>query len=114
METTKALFNPFMYHLDADNKNSLPRESRVTETNYNGEPVYVDGDYVIYKKRDKHYLHCYKNIIFAERCGANEQMMVDIKNDTFSGNGNQYHNFDRPKEYLKNGIEWSKKYNKFN
>jgi hypothetical protein len=135
MGTRTILFNPFSYslsiHREQESKTRMvfglpvlnaikggaeskyvPQLHSVSES-YFGEPIYVNGDYAIYKKSDKHFLHCYKHVIFGERCGANEQLITDIKNDTFSGDGNQYHNFDRPKDYLAKGLEWSKKYKEF-
>jgi hypothetical protein len=100
------LFNPFSLELK---KNPIENLHYLSI----GEPVYSDGDYRVFKKADKWYLHCYKHVIFAERCGINKQMIEDIKTDTFSGDGNKYHCFDNPKQALIDGLEWSKKYSEF-
>ena len=99
------LFNPFSHSLNIDNRNY---HYNPIETKFNTDAVYSDGDFAIYEKREKHYLHCYKHVIFAELCGINEQLITDIKNDLFCGDGNQYHNFDRPKQALADGLLWSK------
>ena len=105
------LFNPFSLELKKD-----PIENLHYLSIENNDAVYIDGDYRVFKKADKWYLHCYKHVIFAERCGINKQMIDDIKNDKFSGNGDgeKYHQFDRPKQAIADGLEWSKKYSEFN
>ena len=110
----KELFNVFSYRLAKNESSVKPALWRVTDSSYYSEPVYTDGDFNIFRKSDNHFLHCYKNIIFAERCGLNTQLLTDIKNDSFSGCGDKFHNFDSPKEALANGIEFVKFYPELN
>lgn len=102
------LFNPFCVRLK---KHPIEKLQYLSVD----DAVYSDGDYKVYKKADKWYLHCYKHVIFGERCGINKQMIQDIKNNSFSGKGDgeKYHQFDNPKQALNDGLEWSKKYTEF-
>ena len=76
------------------------------------DPCYSNGDYFIYKWNSNHYLHTFKNIVFAERCAPNKEMINNLVNNTMPENrADQYHQFSWPKETIKFGIEHAKKIN---
>jgi len=72
-------------------------------------PVYSNGDYRIFKHVDKHYLHTYKNIIIAERSGINKEMIDNLAANTPPLEGSLYHDFERPKQTILEGIAAAKK-----
>lgn len=76
------------------------------------KPVYENGEFAIYKLYDKHYLHTFGNIVFAERCAPNIEMIENIINDNVPAErGDKYHQYAWPKETIAFGIEYAKKIN---
>lgn len=71
-------------------------------------PVYSNGDYRIFKHVDRHYMHTYKNIIIAERSGINKQM-IDNLAANIQPIDKIYHDFERPKEAILEGIAAAEK-----
>lgn len=93
------LLNPYSYNLK---KNPLFEIDR--------EPICKYGLYSIYKLYPDHFVYTYKNIVIMERTGENEKMLWDLTTDTIPENtARAYHDFDRPKEAIKNGLEIAKK-----
>lgn len=76
------------------------------------ELVYVNGDYRIYKYTYSHFVHTFKNIVICERGAANkpliDNLVADIKPTTEAA---IYHDYERPKEAIANGIEAAKNLN---
>lgn len=77
----------------------------------NGDsPIYTNGDYRIFRWSNQHYLHTFKNIIIAQRVGANKALINDLVNDIKPTNeSDYYHNYDRPKAAIQDGIKAAKK-----
>ena len=98
----KTLLNPFSVELKKQPFQEIQ-----------SEPVYKNGDFLIYKLYEKHFLHTFKNIIFAERCGKNIEMIENIIKNTppENGTGKIYHEFFRPKETIQNGLRYAKELN---
>jgi len=73
------------------------------------EPIYKDGDFVVYNPFDKYFVHCYKNIVITERCALNKSIITNVKNQTPpSDSVERFHCYDRCIEALNLGLEWSK------
>lgn len=73
-------------------------------------PVLISGDYRVYKKFDKHFLHTFKNIIIAERCSINEKIFSNLRGQTKpSGAAELYFDYESPLAALKEGEEVAKK-----
>lgn len=101
MNNETKLLNPFSARL----------EKQPIETN-TGKLIYTDGDFKIYKKYSDHYLHTFKNIIIAERGGANKAIFSNIKGETKpTGEAAIYHEYERPLQAMNDGIEYAKKLN---
>lgn len=80
--------------------------------NIEGKPIYVNGDYKIYSYRHKHYLHTYKNIVFAERCAPNKDMINNLINDHKpQAEVQAYFDYERAKGAIAEGMEAAKKLN---
>lgn len=78
----------------------------------NTSPIYKNGDYSIYKLWDEHFVHTYKNIVIAQRCGANEVLINNLVSDIKPiGEADLYHDYERPKEAILNGIKAAKNLN---
>lgn len=76
------------------------------------DPCYVDGDYKIYKKCKDYYLHCYKNIIIAERGCVNKQLLSNVKNKANpSDKAKSFHDYERPMAAMSFGISEAKRLN---
>ena len=76
------------------------------------EPVFTNGDYRIYHYNYNHFVHTYKNIVICERCAANKDLLNDrIANNKPTGEADLYHNYERPKQAISEGIEAAKKLN---
>ena len=72
-------------------------------------PVYVDGDYKIYKFVDKHYIYTFKNIVATERCGINKDIISHLKGTTKpKKDTTEYYHNKRVLVALKEGIEYAK------
>ena len=80
--------------------------------NVDAKPVYTDGDFRIYRYYDRHFIHTYKNIVVGERGAQFPQLLTNLKTNTPpTGEASLYHDFQRPMEAMKNGIEAAKKLN---
>lgn len=79
----------------------------------NSSPVYINGDFRVYKFSNKHFLHTFKNIIIAELGAINKDVINNVKNDIIPplGDGKRYHQYDRPKEAMLFGIDQANKLN---
>jgi hypothetical protein len=78
----------------------------------NSGPVYVDGDYRIYKFVDKHYIYTFKNIVATERCGLNKDIISHLKGDTKPKiNTTEYYHNKRSLEAIAEGVEYAKMLN---
>ena len=86
MTTKIVLLNPFSHSLG---KNPL--------FEVNSKPVFIDGDYRIYKYFDKHFVHTFKNVVICERCAMNKDVLTALKNNIKPiGEASIYHDFERP------------------
>ena len=75
-------------------------------------PVYVDGDYKIYKFVDKHYIYTFKNIVATERCGLNKDIISHLKGDTKpKKDTTEYYHNKRSLEAIAEGVEYAKMLN---
>lgn len=78
----------------------------------NTKPTYQNGDYKIYKAWDKHFIHTFKNIVIAQRCAENKELIdglvMDIKP---TEEASLYHDYERPKAAISDGIKAAKKLN---
>ncbi len=74
------------------------------------DPIYVNGDYRIYKETSDHYIHTFKNIVIAQRCAPNkaliDNLVMDIKP---TKEADLYHDYKRPKAAILDGIKAAKK-----
>jgi len=78
----------------------------------NTAPVYVDGDYKIYKFVDKHYIYTFKNIVATERCGLNKDIISHLKGDTKpKKDTTEYYHNKRSLEAIAEGVEYAKMLN---
>jgi hypothetical protein len=76
------------------------------------DPVYVNGDYRIYKHTSDHYIHTFKNIVIAQRCGANKTLINNLVSDIKpTKEADLYHDYERPKQAILDGINAAKKLN---
>lgn len=76
----------------------------------NNPPIYEAGEYKIYKFSNNHYVHTFKNIVFAERTGANKQLIENLIKDIKPvGESSLYHDYERPKATISEGIKAAKK-----
>jgi hypothetical protein len=98
---TTTLINPFSVSLD-----KYPFMEVATE------PVYKNGDYKIYKAWNEHFIHTFKNIVIAQRCAANKDLINNLVTDKKpTGEAALYHDYERPKAAIKEGIEAAKTLN---
>lgn len=94
----KTLFNPFNFLLKKQATQKI-----------NSKPVYINGEFSVYKYVKNHFIYTFKNVVIAERGGLDKKMIDDLKNDTYTGELNKkYSNFVRPKEAIKTGIDAAK------
>lgn len=100
MTTTKIiLLNPFSV--------SLYKHPFMEVTS---KPIYEAGEYKIYKAWDKHFIHTFKNIVIAQRCGADKALIDGLVNDIKpTGKAALYHDYERPKGAILQGIEAANK-----
>ena len=78
------------------------------------ELVYCKGEYKIYKYCENYFVHTYKNIVFAERGGANKQLIDNLINDIKpTDEASLYHDYERPKYAISQGLKAAKEL-KFN
>lgn len=95
------LLNPFSHSLG---KNPLME--------INDNPFFTDGDYKIYRLYNDYFVHTFKNIVIAERCGANKNLLANLKNNIKpTGNASIYHDFERPLWAKNTGLKISKQLN---
>lgn len=99
-ENTTTLINPFSVNLD---KYPFMKVDKL---------IYQNGDYKIYKYTSNHFVHTFKNIVFAERVAANEELINNLINDIKpTKEASLYHDYQRPKKAIMDGIEAAKKLN---
>lgn len=97
----KTLLNPFSVSLKKHPFMNVP------ET-----PIYQKGEYSIFHYSNDHYVHAFKNIVFAERTGANKGLIDNLINDIKpEGEAAIYHDYERPKAAIVEGIKAAKKLN---
>lgn len=76
------------------------------------EPVYRNGEYAIYHYTNQHFVHTFKNIVICERGAKNtdliDRLVADIKPE---GEAAIYHDYERPKAAMMQGIKAAKKLN---
>jgi hypothetical protein len=100
-EVKVKLLNPYSIMLE---KNPI--------MNVDANPVYVDGDFRIYKYYDRHFIHTYKNIVVSERGAQFPQLLTNLKTNTPpTGEASIYHDYLRPLEAMELGIKEAKKLN---
>lgn len=99
-ETSTQLLNPFSISLD---KNSF--------MTVEAKPIFINGDFRIYKYCDKYFIHTFKNIVIAERCAPNKVMLSNIKDKIKPVGSEKFHEYERPIEAMLQGIEEAKKLN---
>lgn len=76
------------------------------------KPYYTNGDYRIYKNFDRSFIHTFKNIVIAERVGANKDLLNFVKNDIVPiGEAAKFHDYERPKDAMLLGLSEAKKLN---
>ena len=76
------------------------------------KPVYTKGDYRIFRYSKAHYLHAFKNIIFAERCAPNTGIIDNLINDNSpTDESTLFHDYERPKGAILEGIQAAEKLN---
>lgn len=74
------------------------------------EPVYTKGDFRIYVYCGKHYVHTFKNIVIAERGAKNIDLLNNVQKDIKpKGEAALYHDYERPKAAMLDGIKAAKK-----
>lgn len=101
MEQKVTLLNPFSVEL---------KKHPFMEVN--NRPVYENGDYRIYKYLHEHFIHTYKNIVIAQRCAANTDLINNLIADNKpTDEAALYHQYDRPKKAIADGIKAAKKLN---
>jgi hypothetical protein len=102
MQTQKiTLLNPFSVSLD-----------KYPFMQVDIKPVYNKSDYKIYKLSNNHYVHTFKNIVFAERTNANKELIENLINDIKpTGEAALYFDYERPKATIVVGIKAAKKLN---
>jgi len=95
------LLNPFSIRLEKDP--FMKVESK---------PIHVNGDFRIYKYCARWYIHTFKNIVIAERCAANKEVLTNLMETTKpTGEASIYHDFERPRSAMMEGIKEAKKRN---
>ena len=99
MATT--LLNPFSVSLD-----KYPFMEVATE------PIYTNGDYRIYKAWNEHFIHTFKNIVIAQRCAANKDLINNLVTDNKpTDEAGLYHQYERPKQAIRDGVKAAKRLN---
>ena len=78
----------------------------------NTEPTYVNGNYKIYRFWDEHFVHTFKNIVIGQRCAASKPLIDNLAADIKpTEEAALYHDYERPKQAILDGIEAAKKLN---
>lgn len=92
---TNVLLNPFSVQL-----------KKHPYINVSWPPMYENGDYKIYELYKNHYLHTFKNVVIAERGKPNKELILNLISDTKpKEEASLYHDYERPKEAILNGLE---------
>lgn len=74
--------------------------------------IYQNGEYKIYRYAPNHYVHTFKNIVITERGKANKELINNLVTDTKpTGEAALYHDYERPKGAILEGIEAAKNLN---
>lgn len=77
-----------------------------------GKPIFVNGDFRIYKYCTEHYIHTFKNIVISQRVAPKKEILTNVMGETMpTGDAAIYHDLERPKEAMKEGIRAAKKLN---
>ena len=97
--TQTVLLNPYSIRLE---KHPL--------MNVDGKPVHVHGDFRVYKYCKKWFIHTFKNIVIAERCAVNKELLTNLTGETKpTGEASIYHDYERPMAAMREGIEAANK-----
>lgn len=73
-------------------------------------PIYANSDYKIYSYSRNHFVHTFKNIVIAERGKADKPLIEGLINDIKPTNESDlYHNYERPKKAILDGIAAAQK-----
>ena len=97
--TQSVLLNPYSIRLE---KHPL--------MNVYGNPVHVHGDFRVYKYCEKWFIHTFKNIVLAERCAVNKELLTTLTGETKpTGEASIYNDYERPMAATKEGIKAAKK-----
>lgn len=76
------------------------------------KPVHTNGDFRIYKYTEKYFIHTFKNIVIAERCAVNKDLLTNVSGSTTEANETKmYMDYVRPLEAMQQGVEAAKKLN---
>ena len=76
------------------------------------EPVFINGDYKVYKLYERHFVHTFKNIVIAERGAINKDLLNGLKNNIKPiGKASIYHDFERPLWAKNEGLKIAKQIN---
>lgn len=95
------VLNPFSHSLQ---KNPLMEIA--------SEPIFTNGEYKVYRHYDKHFVHTFKNIVIAERCAINKALLSGLKDNIKPiGEASIYHDWERPKWAINEGLKIAKQIN---
>jgi hypothetical protein len=76
------------------------------------EPVFVRGDYRVFKYFNTHFVHAFKNIVIAERGSINKEMIENLIQETKpQDEAKLFHDYERPKQAIADGIKAAKELN---
>lgn len=78
------------------------------------KPMYIDGNFKIYKYYDRHYIHTYKNIVVTELGAPNREILTQLKNKVApidSPENSDLFSYNRCVEAMELGIKEAKKLN---
>lgn len=76
------------------------------------EPVYTNGDYKIYHYGCNHFVYAFKNIVISERGGKNIELLNNLANNVKpTGEAALYHEYERPKQAIRDGLKAAQKLN---
>jgi len=102
MNTQTILLNPYSVRL----------EKKDPFMKVESKPIHVNGDFRIYKYYSNWYVHTFKNIVIAERGAPNKEVLTNLMGVTQpTGEASIYHDYERPKQAMSEGIKEAKKRN---
>ena len=77
-----------------------------------GQIVYTNGDFKIYRHYQNHFVHTFKNIVICERGAANKELINNLVNDIKpTGEAALFHDYERPKGAIIDGMKAAKNLN---